>query len=153
MRDGGFTLVEMLLVVVLLGVIAGLTVPSFKKSFSGIELKNQTQDLVYLMRYAQSRSVTKRINVRLNLDMNGRKYFLTESDEENPQNYSPVKGRMGEPQALSSKLQLESKDLKIDFYPDGTIDKTQIRICLDRECNVVSTQEQRGNVHYFSVSK
>ncbi len=147
-------MIEMMLVIILLAVIVGLSLPSFKKSFSGMELKNEAQELVYVMRYAQSHSVTKSIRVRLNIDLGSKKYFLTESDEDSAiQNFKPISGRMGEVYQFSPSLDIETNDYDLDFFPDGTIEKKQIRLCLDKDCVVISTQEQRANIRMSSTTR
>ncbi len=154
LRQSAFTLIEMLLVIILLAVVAGLTVPSFRKSFSGIELKNQSQEFVYLMRYGQSRSVTKGTRIRMNLELGSRNYFLTESEEESERlDFKPIKGKMGRKYQFSSKIDIESKETTIDFFSDGTIEKVQIRLCLERNCVVISTLEQRGKIKYYNSVK
>jgi Tfp pilus assembly protein FimT len=147
-------MIEMLLVIVILAVIAGLSVPSFKKSFSGMELKNQAQELVYLMRYAQSHAVTKGVRVRLNIDLGSKKYFLTEAQEEKtPPDFKPIVGQMGHVYQLSQSLDFEANDHELDFFPDGTIEKKQMRLCLEKECFVISTQEQRANIRMSSATR
>lgn len=149
-----FTLIEMLLVFILLAVIAGLSIPSFRKSFTGLELKNQSRELAYLMRYSQSRAVTKGTQVRMNLDLATRNYFLTESEDGNDSlDFQPVKGKMGQKYQLSSAIDIEFSKATLDFYPDGTIEKAQIRLCQKQECFVVSTTEQRGSVKLYSSTK
>ncbi len=149
-----FTLIEMLLVITILAVIAGLSIPSFRKSFTGLELKNQSKEFVYLMRYSQSRSVTKGTRVRINLDVGTKYYFLTESEDENETlDFQPIKGKMGQKHQFSSAIDIESSKSTLDFYPDGTIEKAQIRLCQNQECFVVSTTEQRGHVKLYSSVK
>jgi hypothetical protein len=36
--------------------------------------------------------------------------------------------------------------LTIDFYPDGSIEKSRTKVCLKNDCYTISTQEIRGHV-------
>ncbi len=67
-RWRGFTLVEILLVVVIMAVIAVLAVPNFSRTYAGIELHKTADDLAYRMRYVQSYAITKNTRARLEFD-------------------------------------------------------------------------------------
>jgi prepilin-type N-terminal cleavage/methylation domain-containing protein len=55
--SAGFTLVEILLVVVILAVAAGIAVPSFSRSFRGAKLRNSVRMVLMAHRSAQSKAV------------------------------------------------------------------------------------------------
>ncbi|MBI3617245.1 MAG: prepilin-type N-terminal cleavage/methylation domain-containing protein [Candidatus Omnitrophica bacterium] len=76
-RDRGFTLIEILLVVVIMAVIAALAVSNFSRTYAGIELRKAADDLAYRMRYAQSYAVTKNTRARLEFDPLFTQYWLT----------------------------------------------------------------------------
>ena len=73
MRPRGFTLVEILLVVMLIGLAAGLAVPNFSGSFSSLQLRETAENLGYLMRYAQSRAIIRRQPCRLEFNIDNTK--------------------------------------------------------------------------------
>ena len=64
-NNKAFTLIEMLLVLIILSVIVGLTVPNFGKSVNTFELKKTANDIVYLVRWAQSRAINENVNYQL----------------------------------------------------------------------------------------
>lgn len=155
-RQAGFTLIEMILVVIVLSVIAGFAIPSFSKTYAYIELQRAAQDLAYLMRYAQSRAVTKNTTVGLQFDADFSTYWLVEKlkkEEEGAEDeFKRISGRLGKrfkiPAALIIKTDEDFDSLY--FYPDGTIDKKSIHVCRDKNCFIVSTQEKRGDVIVFA---
>src|SRR3989338_7485961 len=100
----GFTIIEILLVIVLLTVAAAMTIPNFTRSFDKLELRDAANKLAYLMRYAQSRAIYNRRPLRLLFDRPMTRYWLEEADdvsedeiddETTPVSYRPVTGRFG----------------------------------------------------------
>ncbi len=54
---GGFTLVELLLVIVIIGIVTAISVPTFVKSMRGNRLRTSARSIVAAGRYARSMSV------------------------------------------------------------------------------------------------
>jgi prepilin-type N-terminal cleavage/methylation domain-containing protein len=146
----GFTLVEIIIVVLLLSVIAGLTVPSFRKTYQSIILKNAAVDLAYLMRYAQSRALVRGKDHRLMFSPEFKSYWLTElSDEESQQQdaaYQAISGRMAAETYFPKEVTVDSEETVIDFEEDGSMTKASIEVCLKDKCLEVSTAQERGKV-------
>ena len=69
-KKAGFTLVELLLVLVLMGVAVGISMPYFVHSIRGNRLRTAGRTLVTVARYARSMAVLKQSEVSLvfNLD-------------------------------------------------------------------------------------
>ncbi|MCA9408421.1 MAG: prepilin-type N-terminal cleavage/methylation domain-containing protein [Candidatus Omnitrophica bacterium] len=144
----GFTLVELMLVVLLLTVIAGLTLPNFSRGFDSMKLKQTAKDLTYMMRYAQSRAITKNKHVRLVFEENYQRYHLEE--ENGSDNFVQVNGRAGRIFHIPSGIQIESDNDEILFFPDGQIEKLYVYICQREKCFTVSTKEQRGHALLYN---
>lgn len=147
----GFTLIEVLLVALVLVVVAGLTVPNFSTTFQKFELKKTAEDIVYVMRYAQSRAITKGKSVRLEFNVDGREYWLSEisTDEDTAElMYTKISGRMGRTHRYPPEidLELEEGEEGIGFSEDGSIDKQHLLVCREQRCWTISTKEQRGYV-------
>jgi type II secretion system protein H len=65
---GGFTLIELILVMVLLVVVIAISAPSLSKFFHGRTLNSEARQFVSLTRYAQSRAVSEGIPMELWID-------------------------------------------------------------------------------------
>ncbi|VAW18006.1 hypothetical protein MNBD_BACTEROID05-137 [hydrothermal vent metagenome] len=140
----GFSLIELILVVLLLSVIAGLTVPNFKQSFSNLKLNQTAKDLSYVMRYAQSRAVSKGILIRLEFASAMDSYHLTQVSSGE---YERFKGRMGRDFQISDLIKINFTEGNLIFFPDGTIEKKEINVCKEERCLLISTKIQRGYVN------
>lgn len=157
-RWRGFTIIELLLVVVMIAVMAALAAPNFGSTYARVQLRKAADDLAYHMRYAQSYAITKNTRVRLEFDPSSTRYWLTRrsGDAAAQDTFIGLTGRMGEVIRVPRGVQVSFKDGDplLYFYPDGTMDKRRINFCRVHpagrqggQCVLVSTQKQRGQVH------
>ncbi len=146
-RGAGFTLVELLLVVIILGILAGMAVPSFRKTYSSLEINNAANNLAILMRYAQARAAVERINYRLNFDPENKSCWLERKSSSDSGIFEKVSSKFTRSIAFPKDIKVEP-DLKIvNFYPDGRIDNVMIYLKQDgKEIYAVSTKGQVGYV-------
>lgn len=59
-KTKGFTLVELMVVVALVGVLAAIALPSFLQSIRANTVKSKADELAAFLRYARTESVTKK---------------------------------------------------------------------------------------------
>lgn len=123
----GFTLLELLVVVLIISISLGLTTPIFRKTFSNIQLTSISSEVLSLMRYAHERAIVEKAILRFNLSEDGKTFWLTKkrADEEI---FDKLNGKFGREFTLPKDLKIESKIEAVDFYPDGEIDESVIEI-------------------------
>ncbi len=151
-RAGGFTLVELVLVVIILAVILGLAVPNFKNSFSRLLLQQTASDLSYAMQYAQSRAIQNGLQEKLVFDEQRKTYVLHEErddEETGEKEFAAPRGRWGRVRAVPGRITLEIVPDEINFFPDGKIDRLRVYVCQKNDCMTVSTREQTGYVDVY----
>lgn len=141
----GFTLIEIILVVLILSVIAAMALPNFSRSYVQMQFKGDIQELVQSMKYAQSRAVGKNTIMRISFDTQESTYWLEQQNEDG--DFERFRGRMAGELKISGDVRFDGNSEAILFYPDGQMDKTYIYICRKEICYTVSTKEQRGFVH------
>lgn len=154
-KNNGFTFIELVLVTIIILVLVGLSAPLFRRPFSNIQLKNTCQELVQLMRYAQTKAIAERKFCRINFDFAKGSFWLTVQDEASAGGFARIKGRWGKrfnlPAGISivpleGALMGEGVDY-IVFYPDGSCDQTQIKISSNRGTSLtITTQKNVGHV-------
>jgi type II secretion system protein H len=151
--NSGFTLVEILLVVILLAVVAGLAIPNLGRSLTGTMLNDSTQQIAYLMRYAQMKAMSQNKIYQLVFSDDRTQFWLVHEAEKkegasDKDKFIRLDGRWGRTWTVPEELKVVAPQEKINFAADGTIEKLRISVCLKEkdQCLYVSTQEQQGYV-------
>ena len=106
-KQQGFSLIELLVVLVLLGIMAGVTGPAVGRFMTGLDFKKQTAEVMAIMRYARLMAVTE-----------GKALTVTATEGSNSLTMS---GAVQENRALglaeSDTLELDPEE--IIFFPEG----------------------------------
>ncbi len=115
-RSAGFSLLELIVVLLLLGLASVLVAPSFTGGLSGLQLETSTRDLITLMRHARSEAIAKQHVFRVVVgqeDPLSVKYFLTNDFGETIQERELPKGFQFQ---VADDMRLP---LTVSFYPNG----------------------------------
>ncbi|MBF0384385.1 MAG: prepilin-type N-terminal cleavage/methylation domain-containing protein [Candidatus Omnitrophica bacterium] len=146
----GFTLIEIIFVVMIVLIILGIALPNFSKTYSGVLLNQTAQDLTYSMRYAQSLAINKGIMTRLVVDESKGSYWaeeqLTDDTGDVTDDFVKGKGRLSRPVQVQADIELECEGGQIMFYPDGSIEKKRLYLCRKEKCFTVTTKELWGQI-------
>lgn len=126
----GFTLIEILLVVVLLGILVGLAVPDFARSFRHQSFQTEIQNLQQAIRYCQYQAIGGRKTLRLSIDPEGKSYRVEQQvNPDSLESFAPVPGRLGHGRSLAQAFTLEAATRQpILFFPDGTFSGVNLEI-------------------------
>lgn len=145
----GFTVIEILLVVVLMGIVAGIVVPSYHGPYQALVLKNTTDSAVSLMRYAQAQATLKHVPYQFNCDPDKHYFWLSRAvidDQGEVSGVEAIADRMGRRVDVPHNVNLDCEHQEMVFLPDGTISKNKIKLSNNKKTFTVSSYEQRGYV-------
>jgi type II secretion system protein H len=138
--DAGFTLIELVIVMVLLGIAAALVAPHMASFFRGRVLDSEARRLLALTYYGQSRAVSEGVPVLLWIDAKQSTYGLvTQSSASEPDDKastfsidptltletaapSPAPASEGQDETLGAPENLPF----IRFMPDGFFDASSV---------------------------
>jgi len=150
----GFTLIELMVVIIIIGIMTALMIPEMEGSFQDALLRSTSRELINVFDLAYSRAVSLNQLRRVRLDEETGRYLVEKQVIENGrEEFVPAddvpggKGQLDsriavafhQPGDLSpeanSEPQISENDLSgvaIAFYPDGTADGGDITL-RDRE--------------------
>ncbi|MEO6183816.1 MAG: prepilin-type N-terminal cleavage/methylation domain-containing protein [Verrucomicrobiota bacterium] len=165
-RRLGFTLLELMVVLVLMAIMSAMIVPEMKGTFEDALLRSTSRDLVSVLNLAYSRAIAINQVHRVRLDPSSGKYFVETRVRggERGDDFLPVRDVAGsegkldqrisivirnsnenpseistDPTLSTSQSREPESDNTISFYPDGTADRRDIQL-KDRDGFQVSLQ-------------
>jgi Tfp pilus assembly protein FimT len=119
-RIKGVTLIELFLVIIIIGVLVGISLPSLKATFNNLRLDSFSRELQSLMNYLHERSIVEKKVIYLNID-NNKKEIWAEIKGEQAQTRLKTLG-------FGDDIKIETDSEEIIFYPDGEITKATIEV-------------------------
>ncbi len=133
----GFTLLELILVMVIISAVLTMAAPSLRGFFASRKAHDAAAGILSLMRYARSQAITEGCNYRLNLDPDEGTYWLTMDDAGG---YAELDTSLGRkfllPEFTTMEVEMDDDieqdegdaEAYIGFYPKGHVDVCTIRI-------------------------
>jgi prepilin-type N-terminal cleavage/methylation domain-containing protein len=109
-REGGFTLIEMLIVVAIAAILAAVAVPSFRTMNRNMAVRGAADELVAGIQFARSEAI--RTNRVVSLSLNGRTWQVFVGSGENQELL-----REG---VYSDLIEERTEALGLNFSPTGT---------------------------------
>jgi len=146
--SAGFTLIELMVVIAIIGIMTAMMIPEMKGSFQDALLRSTGRDLINVFDMANSRAVGLNQTRRVGLDEKSGRYlvekFVVANGEEE---FVPADDEMDSKGQVDSRISIElrptdvvpgsdeAKDTEqsaFTFYPDGTAEASDI-VLRDRE--------------------
>ncbi|MFH1723978.1 MAG: GspH/FimT family protein [Elusimicrobiota bacterium] len=116
-RVPGFTLIELMLVTLLLGVLTAASVPLFQRTFRSLALEDGANNVARTMDYARERAIMEGLRYRVSLDPEEGTYRLSFEDDEGA--FQLVRGRVGGLRRLPWGVHMEAEQTQVTFAPNG----------------------------------
>jgi len=124
-RDQGFTLLELLIVVVLLAMVLAVSYPSLTRGSTALHLRATGRDILSTFRYARERAVTEQAGMVLTVDREKQTLVLSDSYRDGSRKYTLPEDVKIQRIALGGTEVLEGP-LVVRFLPNGSSDNAEI---------------------------
>jgi len=131
----GFTLLELILVMVILSTVLAMAAPSLRGFFGSRKTHDEAARLLALTQFARSQAISEGITYRLNFDTDDRVYWLT---SQRKGVFEELKTEFGYVFTFPVDITVELEDVDKDdnemffaFTPQGTVTAGTIRL-IDR---------------------
>jgi len=142
-----FTLIELMVVIVIIGIISAMIIPQMKGTFDDALLRSTGRDLVNVFSLASSRAVALNQSYRVRFDTQNERYAVEQQIHDGTQeDYVPLKDVSGAEGKLDSRITItinpadessaeddsgvspsdQGAPDAISFFPDGTADAVEI---------------------------
>ena len=139
-RSVGFTLLELILVMVILSTVLAMAAPSLRGFFASRQIQDAAAQILALTQFARSQAVSEGTTYRLNFDPDEATYWLTANQSGAFEELGVEFGRVFE---LPKDTELELENVERDggesyvaFEPQGTVTPATIKL-IDRRGNIV----------------
>lgn len=148
-RSRGFTLAEITVVVVIIGIIVAVSLPSMRNMAKNNRLRSSVREIMSLMKYARSEAVFNGRTTQVFLDTDGREFWVDlRTPDKKTGKYNPKdpKTTMERKRPLESNVffnkvnaltanVLDGNVIAVDFFPDGTASPVMVNLANDQDVN------------------
>lgn len=137
----GFTLLELLVVLVVAAGVAAVALPRFANAIAAVELKGATRQVASALRYARTQAVAKRREVALLFDVKRRTFVNDDADK-----VHTLPGDL-HLQLLTAESEIVNEDRgAIRFFADGSSTGGRVTLSAGERAYVVDVSWLTGRV-------
>ena len=142
MRHKALTFIELLVVVIIIGILAGLAVPNLRKSFNSAQREGFSRQLQFTMNYLRDKSVVEQKAIFLDFDRRSKSYSAGFQEENAAFRVYSL------PAGISIEVAKKSNpdNPAVYFYPDGRIDAVDIGVNSGGKKIILTTEGVFGKV-------
>jgi len=121
-KAAGFSLLELLMVLVILGIFAAVSTPAISRLLNTITIRNKTQNIVSTLRYARLLSISTGQKVYVALDTTDGTVFQISGGAKERRTIE-----------LTEEDRLTMEPARITFYPESQVSAAVLRVVIGKQ--------------------
>jgi general secretion pathway protein H len=129
-QDRGFTVLEILLVLLVIVLAMAITYPSLSRGSSSIRLRASARDVLNTFRYARERAITEQTEMMVVVDKTNRELIMSDSLGDDEKTYNLPDDVNIDRMALSGE-EISDESMIVRFLPNGSADAAEVTLKLD----------------------
>jgi len=152
-RADGFTLLEVILVVMIVALVLAVSYPSLSRGSTALRLRTTGRDVVNTMRTAREMAVTEQKEMHLVADRDSQKILLTDELGEGARVYALPHGIKIARMILAGREILDGP-MVIRFLSNGSCENAEITLLSDKGSSLrVSADPITGAAHILPITE
>jgi len=142
----GYTLLELMVVLVVIGIMTALIVPELRGAYRSAVLESSAREVLWALRLAHSQAVTTGRSVRFRWDARAHRYLLeveppessSRAPKDAPVAFLPLENVPGAAGRLDPEVSIEVRSVMeddarvgpagVEFHADGTADAAELHL-------------------------
>jgi prepilin-type N-terminal cleavage/methylation domain-containing protein len=130
-KNRGFTLLELALVLLVIGLVAAVTIPSLARGYASMQLRASGRDVLNVFRQAKEKAVTEQTEMQVTIDPSKHEFILTDEVGDGEKRFSLPK------EVIISRVSFAGSDVVqgpvfVRFLPNGSSDAAEVEIKPER---------------------
>jgi len=124
-RERGFTILELLLVMLLLALVAAVSYTSLLRGSSSLHLRTSSRDVLNTFRYARERAVSEQTGMIVTVDVDNQALTLSNNLGDDPKTLTLPSDVKINRIALSGE-EVTDSSMTVRFLPNGSADEAEV---------------------------
>jgi general secretion pathway protein H len=118
-RSAGFTLLELIMVIVVIGITIAISFPALTRGTQALHLRAAGRDVLNVLRYAREKAITEQREIRFVAKEQGREVILTDALGEGGSSHALPRDVVVE-RVFAGSQEIREGPLVIRFLPNGS---------------------------------
>jgi general secretion pathway protein H len=118
-RSAGFTLLELIMVIVVIALGIAISFPALSRGTSALHLRSAGRDVLNVLRYAREKAITEQREMHLVVEKQGRQVVLTDELGEGGRSHALPRDIIVD-SILAGSEEINEGPLVIRFLPNGS---------------------------------